>query len=646
MDDGLSGPRDGPPTSPVKDPRVAAIPDIHGHAKGEHKPYAEERPIPYSARMLFLWFYHAARRRRPRFMMVADHINYLTFEDPAAVNLVRRALKLAAAGDLYGAAETAGVELTHSAVVSEGLRRGMRYSIGAEVDNDPRARPDAQNIVEAMKPDGLIRSVHFLQIDHPVHGAGWQWAFDNPEFSSLYEMVGTERVWEIYMATLLEAIDKLPGHIVGHFYVPAKFGHWPDDEKLSAYEDQLVAACRERGMAIELNMRFYYRYIEGGTDRRRYLEANLRLLRKAKEQGVGIAVGSDAHSPKDQGEGFDQALELLDAAEINEIVFPIDGRLARVALRAVREALPEPEPEPTTEPAADAATAAEAAATAKPAKPARPRAARPTKPPARAAEQDASAQSADRHERDEPEREAPARKEPSRKEPSRKEAVRKEPSRKDAARHPASEELPPKDAAANEPAQSEPVHKEPAHKEPPHKEPAHKEPPHKEPAHKEAVHKEPVRKKPLHKESAHKEAAHREPARKEPARKEPARKEPARKEPLPREPAHKEPAHKASPAKAAAHTTKPAPAKGKEADSRRKSAASASVRAVKAGSKAAKKAAKPLRAASKTKTKAKAKKKAVKAPAKSVKRPAPKPRASKAAPRKTAAKKKPTKARR
>ena len=44
-------------------------------------------------------------------MMVADHINYLTFEDPAAVNLVRRALKLAAAGDLYGAAETAGVDL-------------------------------------------------------------------------------------------------------------------------------------------------------------------------------------------------------------------------------------------------------------------------------------------------------------------------------------------------------------------------------------------------------------------------------------------------------------------------------------------------------------------------------------------------------
>lgn len=324
------------------DPRIAAVPDIHGHAKGEHKPYAEERPIPYTARMLFLWFFHACRRSSPRFVMVADHMNYLTFEDPAAVNLVRRALKLAQAGDLYGAAETAGVELGHAAVVSEGLRRGMRYSIGAEIDNDPRCRPDAQNIVDAMKPDGMIRSVHFLPITHPQHGENWMWAFDNPEFKDLYEVVGTENVWEIYMATLLEAIDKLPGQIVGHFYVPAKFGHWPADDVLDAYEDRFLAACAERGMAFEVNSRYFYKYFaEDDAQRERFRAVHLRLLRKAKERGVMVAVGSDAHSPKDQGAAFDVVLALLDEAEINEIAFPIGGRLARVALRATEEILRE-----------------------------------------------------------------------------------------------------------------------------------------------------------------------------------------------------------------------------------------------------------------------------------------------------------------
>lgn len=320
------------------DPRIAALPDIHGHAKGEHKPFAEERPIPYTARMLFLWFFHACRRGSPRFVMVADHMNYLTFEDPAAVNLVRRALKLAQAGDLYGAAETAGVELGHAAAVCDGLRKGMRYSIGAEIDNDPRCRPDAQNIVDAMRPDGMIRSIHFLPITHPQHGENWMWAFDNPEFRDLYEVVGTERVWQIYMDTLIEAIDKLPGHIVGHFYVPAKFGHWPEDATLEAYEDRLLAACAERGLAVEINSRFFYKHYAGDDEQlARYRAAHLRLLRKAGEKGVMIAVGSDAHSPKDQGAGFDEVLALLDEANINEIAFPINGRLARVALRATEE---------------------------------------------------------------------------------------------------------------------------------------------------------------------------------------------------------------------------------------------------------------------------------------------------------------------
>jgi HisJ family histidinol phosphate phosphatase len=290
--------------------------------------------------MLFLWFYHACRRGSPRFMMVADHINYLTFEDPAAVHVVRRALKLAQAGDLYGAAETAGVELGHASVVSEGLRKGMRYSIGAEVDNDPRSRPDAQNIVDAMKPDGVIRSVHFLPITHPQHGENWMWAFDNPEFVEYFELVGTERVWEIYMETLLDAIDKLPGHIVGHFYVPAKFGHWPDDATLESYEDRLIDACAERGMAVEVNSRYLYKYYVGDDAQlEKFRTAHLRLMRKAKAKGVMVAVGSDAHSPRDQGGAFEAVLALLDEADINEIAFPLNDRLARVALRATEEIL-------------------------------------------------------------------------------------------------------------------------------------------------------------------------------------------------------------------------------------------------------------------------------------------------------------------
>lgn len=322
----------------MTDPRIAAIPDVHGHAKGEHRPFTEERPIAYSARMLFLWFYHACRRTSPRFIMVADHANYLTFEDPGAVATVRRALKLAEAGDLLGAAETAGVDIAHAAVVSEGLRRGMRFAIGAEIDNDPRARPDAQNIVEALRPDGVIRTVHFVNITHPEKGADWAWAFDSEEFGSLHEVVASETLWELYTARLFEDLEKLPAHIAGHFYVPATLGKWPNQKTLEGYEDRLLEICHQRGIAVEINTRFLYRD-HPEENKKKYLEANARLIRKAKARGVGIAIGSDAHSPRDQGNAFEAILPLLDQAGINEIVFPVGGRLARVALRATREHL-------------------------------------------------------------------------------------------------------------------------------------------------------------------------------------------------------------------------------------------------------------------------------------------------------------------
>ena len=297
--------------------------------------------------MLFLWFYHACRRNSPRFLMVTDHINYLTFEDPGAVNTVRRALKLAHAGDLYGAAETAGVDVAHAAVVSEGLRRGMRYSIGAEVDNDPRARPDAQNIVDAMRPDGIIRSVHFLTIEHPEKGGEYSWPFDNAEFAHIYDAIGVDRVWQLYTARLFEDVEKLPGHIVGHFYKPGLFGHWPDDAVLERYEDALLDLALARGMAVEINTRPLYRE-QNEQFRQKYIDVNKRLMRKAKAKKVPITIGSDAHSPKDQGGAFDVVLQMLDDCDINEIVFPVGGRLARVALRATKEHI---EAQKTHEPA-------------------------------------------------------------------------------------------------------------------------------------------------------------------------------------------------------------------------------------------------------------------------------------------------------
>jgi len=105
-------------------------------------------------------------------------------------------------------------------------------------------------------------------------------------------------------------------------------------------------------MAIEFNTRFLYRD-HTVEEKHKYLEANKRLLRKCKAAGVMIAVGSDAHSPKDQGGAFDTVLDVLDGLGVNEIAFPHNGRMARVALRVVK---PEPPPVEKRVPARAGAT--------------------------------------------------------------------------------------------------------------------------------------------------------------------------------------------------------------------------------------------------------------------------------------------------
>jgi Meckel syndrome type 1 protein len=651
-----------------RDPRVFAIPDTHGHAKGEHKPYAEERPLPLTARMLFLWFYHACRRGYPRFLMVADHMNYLTFEDPAAVNLVRRALKLAQAGDLYGAAETATVEVGHAAVVSEGLRRGMRYSIGAEVDNDPRSRPDAQNIVDAMRPDAIIRSVHFIPITHPVLGENWPWPFDNPEFKDLFEVVGAEQAWETYVNTLVDAVERLPGHIVGHFFVPAVFGHWPDDAKLDQYEDRILDAAGARGMAVEFNTRFLYRD-HTDEERQRYLDANKRFLRKAKDRGVMIAIGSDAHSPKDQGGAFSTVLEVLDELDINEIVFPLAGTLRRVALRVVRE--PEPEPPPVPEPVPEPQRAHERAvpagdtAAAEPAKPvrkARP-SAKATRPPETSPERprERPETSVATAEPPAPESVTTASAEPDGTAEA-PEAARPEPVAEAAAPDGAEHAAAP--ASANGAARPPRARKSRAKPKPaeaaaeaspgPEATPTAEAPPAPEAAEPTLVAEAPAPKPSAPERSAPKPpvAAPKAPAPQPPASKPPAPKPPAPKPPAPKPVAVKPPPPKPAPAKAAskgraapapanARTAKPVVATAKSAPPRTTTSKAAPVKAgtkKAAPAKASAKKAAPARGGAKKA--APAKKAAVKkAPPKKA-TPA-RPAAKKAAPKKTAAKKAP-----
>ncbi|HLY01849.1 MAG TPA: hypothetical protein VKR56_05055 [Candidatus Cybelea sp.] len=282
--------------------------DVHGHAKGEHVAFAQERPIAYTASAIFLWFCRAARTGRARTLVLTDHSNLATPQDPEAIATARQALALAADGDAAGAALVAGVPLVDAATVSQAMRGGLRCLIGVEADNDPRDAQTAAEILSQWSPACVIRSVHFLDVEHP-EGGRWLWPFDNPEFLSFYACYAARTVWRCYVETLLRQIGELRTDVVGHFYVPAKFGHWPPLRELEEHEDRLIETCARRSLAIEFNTRALYR--GPAENRETYLAHHRRLLRKSARAGVPVALGSDAHCPEDQTNGFDLAMEVI-----------------------------------------------------------------------------------------------------------------------------------------------------------------------------------------------------------------------------------------------------------------------------------------------------------------------------------------------
>jgi glutamine amidotransferase len=309
---------------------LSSIADVHGHAKGEHAAFACERPIAYTPQMLFAWFLAAVRRGHPRRLLVSDHINYITAQDAGAVDLFRRACARAAIGDAAAAALLAGVDEADAAAVGEGLRNGALCGIGIEADNDPRTPIDAPAMLDALNPDCVIRSVHFIAIDDPDRGKSWLWPFDNPEFSHVHDRLGAEETWERYVIALLHDLKTLRSDVVAHFYVPAKFGHWPSPDRLNDYEDRLVEVCSARGIAIELNTRPIYR-AASSQQKTAYVAANRRLLAKAKVNGVAVAVGSDAHTSDDQARAFEIACELLVTCGIDQTFLPVKA-LPRIGM--------------------------------------------------------------------------------------------------------------------------------------------------------------------------------------------------------------------------------------------------------------------------------------------------------------------------
>mgnify|MGYP005848851165 CR=1 FL=1 len=203
-------------------------------------------------------------------------------------------------------------ELPSYAREVEGLRGGypgLEIKLGIEVDYLPQTVELLPPHLDAYPFDYVMGSIHFID----------GWGFDDPRHLDGYAGRDLLTLWARYFDLLGEAAECGLFDVLAHPDLIKKFGFRPVEDVRHLYE-----ACLDRvagaGLAVEVStagLRKPVGEIYPGEE----------FLRLCREREIPVILGSDAHSPREVGEGFREALRLLRRAGYEELVtFSARGR--------------------------------------------------------------------------------------------------------------------------------------------------------------------------------------------------------------------------------------------------------------------------------------------------------------------------------
>jgi histidinol-phosphatase (PHP family) len=176
----------------------------------------------------------------------------------------------------------------------------LTIRLALEVDYIPGHEDWIRTLAARHPWDYFIGSVHYVSES---------WDLDNPQKLSRWKERDPFEVWTVYFDRLTMAAASGLFEIIGHADLAKKFCFYPKEDCSGLYRRFLTAA-RTTNTAIELNT-------AGLRKECREIYPSPRLLEIAREIGVPITFGSDAHAPGEVGADLDQAIALARAVGYN-----------------------------------------------------------------------------------------------------------------------------------------------------------------------------------------------------------------------------------------------------------------------------------------------------------------------------------------
>lgn len=165
--------------------------------------------------------------------------------------------------------------------------------LALEVDYIPGHEDWIRQLAARHRWDYFIGSVHYVSES---------WDLDNPKKLSQWKERDPFEVWSAYFARLTQAAESGLFDIIGHADLAKKFCFYPDRDCTHLFRAFLSAAAKS-GVAIELNT-------AGLRKQCKEIYPSRHILELAREAGIPITFGSDAHAPEEVGLDFTAAVEL------------------------------------------------------------------------------------------------------------------------------------------------------------------------------------------------------------------------------------------------------------------------------------------------------------------------------------------------
>ncbi len=176
---------------------------------------------------------------------------------------------------------------------------GITVRYGLEIDWVPGRMNEVLPNLENEKFDYLIGSIHHTG----------EFPFDHPATIPVWNSPGMpDKVWNEYAEQLYDMVSHASINIIGHIDLPKKFAIYPPS--LDNFMDKMsiiLKKAAERGIAMEINS-------SGLRKPAREVYPSMGILKLAKEKGVKICFGSDAHGPSQVAADFTTSIALAKEA--------------------------------------------------------------------------------------------------------------------------------------------------------------------------------------------------------------------------------------------------------------------------------------------------------------------------------------------